>query len=101
MKVVELGGGYAGIICALRLARGGAEVTLVNASDRFVERIRLHEAAVGRGPRVRSVARFLEGSSVELVIGVAARVEEKTVVLDDGRTLAFDQLVLALGSKLE
>lgn len=99
MKVVVLGGGYAGIICALRLARGGAEVTLVNASDRFVERIRLHEAAAGRPPRIRSVARFLEGSSVELVIGLAARVRDKTVELDDGRALAFDELVLALGSR--
>jgi NADH dehydrogenase FAD-containing subunit len=101
MKVVVLGGGYAGIICALRLARKGAEVTLVNASDRFVERIRLHEAAVGRERPVRSVARFLEGSSVELAIGRAARVEGKTVVLDDGRALAWDHLVLALGSRFE
>ena len=102
MKVVVLGGGYAGIICALRLARKGADVTLVNASDRFVERIRLHEAAVGREPRGRSVARFLEGSSVrKLAIGRAARVEGKTVVLDDGRVLAWDHLVLALGSRFE
>lgn len=103
MKVVVLGGGYAGILCALRLARGGAEVTLVNRTDRFVERIRLHEAAVGRGPRVRSIARFVEGTGVELVIGHAFAVDTaaRNVALDDGRALAYDELVLALGSRPE
>ncbi len=51
MRVVILGGGYAGVVCANRLsrqARGRAEITLVNASARFVERIRLHERAAGR-----------------------------------------------------
>ncbi|MFO0737423.1 MAG: FAD-dependent oxidoreductase [Labilithrix sp.] len=101
MKVVVLGGGYAGIICALRLARKGVSVALVNASDRFVERIRLHEMAVGHPPRVRAIARFVEGTNVELVIGRAARVEGKLVQLEDGRELAFDHLVLALGSRPE
>lgn len=101
MKVVVLGGGYAGIICALRLARRGVDVTLVNASDRFVERIRLHEAAVGRSRKIRSVARFVAGTNVELVIGRAARVDGGVATLDDGRALPFDHLVLALGSRFE
>ena len=37
----------------------GVSVALVNASDRFVERIRLHEMAVGHPPRVQTIARFV------------------------------------------
>lgn len=50
-----LGGGYARMIRALRLARNShrntkarVEVHLVNPQSRFVERIRLHEIASGR-----------------------------------------------------
>ena len=54
--IVVIGGGYAGISSALRVARQSkAEVHLVNPLARFVERIRLHETASGR--KVRSWAR--------------------------------------------
>lgn len=46
-RVVVLGGGYAGTMAALRLAPY-ARVTLVDPSDRFTERVRLHELAAGR-----------------------------------------------------
>ena len=47
-NVVVLGGGYAGVAAARRLARGGARVTLVDRKPRFVERIRLHQVAAGQ-----------------------------------------------------
>ncbi|GAA3291041.1 hypothetical protein ACFFON_09480 [Arthrobacter citreus] len=45
---VVLGGGYAGVMAANRLAaakRPELEVVLVSPDERFVERIRLHEYA--------------------------------------------------------
>ncbi|MGW1049020.1 FAD-dependent oxidoreductase [Streptomyces sp. NPDC002521] len=51
-RIVVLGAGHAGLLAAKRLARrlhrSGATVTLVNASDRFVERVRLHQLAAGQ-----------------------------------------------------
>ena len=47
-RIVIAGAGYAGLSCALRLARrapAGTSITLVSATDRFIERIRLHQRA--------------------------------------------------------
>jgi len=44
-RIVIAGAGYAGVSCALRLARrvpSNTNITLISATDRFVERIRLH-----------------------------------------------------------
>lgn len=46
--VVVLGGGYAGLLAAARVARHGvAQVTLVDQRAEFVRRIRLHELLAG------------------------------------------------------
>lgn len=64
MHSLVLGAGYAGVTAALRLARdtgGGGEralagtrLTLVNARDHFVERIRLQQGATARPMRFRA-----------------------------------------------
>ena len=49
--VVVLGGGYAGVLAAVRLAgraRRRAEVTLLDAKPEFVQRLRLHQVAAGQ-----------------------------------------------------
>lgn len=48
-RIVVIGGGYAGVTAANRLARriDGAEVMLVNERATFVERVRLHQVAAG------------------------------------------------------
>ena len=50
-KIVVLGGGYAGVMAALRIAgkskRLKTAVTLISGLDYFVERPRLHEEATG------------------------------------------------------
>ncbi|WP_202872966.1 NAD-binding protein [Kribbella capetownensis] len=44
--IVVLGAGYSGMIAAkLAARRTGAPVTLVNARDTFVERVRMHQLA--------------------------------------------------------
>jgi NADH dehydrogenase FAD-containing subunit len=105
-KVLILGGGYAGLMAASRIARGSSsvEVTLIDARPTFTQRIRLHETLAGRKPATFDYAPLLRRRGVRFV---QARVES----LDPGRhrVLArsldgspvehrYDTLVLALGS---
>src|SRR5688572_5161592 len=46
-NILILGGGYAGVMAAARIARRGTPVTLIDARDGMVERIRLHQVAAG------------------------------------------------------
>lgn len=103
MRIVILGAGYAGVTCAVRLARKRrgrpAEITLVNGTDRLVERIRLHEQAAGRRPPEHELRGLLRGTGVALHVGYATSIdlEGHTVTVGDER-LRWDRLVLALGS---
>ncbi len=102
MNIVIVGAGYAGVICALRLsrkARGKVAITLVSATDRFVERIRLHEQGAGGGRRDRELAPLLRGSGVTLKIGYAEQIDlERRMVVVGDEASPYDRLVLALGS---
>lgn len=101
MRIVIVGGGYAGVTCALRLARkapDGTGITLVNATDRFVERIRLHELAAGRRNPEQDLRQVL-GPSVRLEVGRVTALAPGLHELEvDGRRIAWDRLVIALGS---
>jgi NADH dehydrogenase FAD-containing subunit len=104
MRIVILGGGYAGIECALRLARRAREqalITLVSASPLFVDRIRLHQQASGQRLETRELASLLAGTGVELKLGRVTGIDPRGKVLVDGEPLAFDQLVVALGSQVD
>ncbi|MDB4972375.1 MAG: dehydrogenase [Myxococcaceae bacterium] len=103
MHIVIVGGGYAGLACALRLARrsaGKAAITLVSGSERFVERIRLHEVAAGKGPGPRSLHALVRGTAIQLRIGWVQELDlaARTIGLG-GERIAYDRLVLALGSR--
>src|SRR5579885_2454007 len=67
-RVVIVGAGYAGMTAALRLGqrarRLGASVTLVNDTEQFVERIRLHQAGSGQTLKRRPIAAMLRGTAV-------------------------------------
>ncbi len=59
-RIVVLGAGYAGAFAAGNLARrlspADTEITVVNAAPEFVERMRLHQLAVGRDLTFRRLA---------------------------------------------
>ncbi|WP_199747698.1 NAD(P)/FAD-dependent oxidoreductase [Actinomadura sp. WAC 06369] len=102
-RIVVLGAGYAGLGAAKRAARTAgpdARVTLVNASDRFVERVRLHQFAAGQDPADLPLAGLLDGTGVELVVARATGLDAgaRTVRLDGAADLGYDTLVYALGS---
>ncbi|MFC5832040.1 NAD(P)/FAD-dependent oxidoreductase [Nonomuraea insulae] len=102
--ILVLGGGYTGVVAAIRVARQtrriGGKVTLVNASPRFTERLRLHQTAAGERLEDHELADVLAGSGVELEVGRVAGLdlESQRVRLDGGRELGYDKLIYALGT---
>ncbi|WP_330174322.1 FAD-dependent oxidoreductase [Streptomyces sp. NBC_01498] len=95
-----VGAGYAGLMCALRLAPY-AHVTLVDPADRFTERVRLHERASGRPDVTHALAPWLRPAGITHVAARATAIDTgaREVRTDDGRTLPYDRLVHALGSR--
>ncbi|MFG2357523.1 NAD(P)/FAD-dependent oxidoreductase [Streptomyces sp. NPDC048521] len=106
-RIVVLGAGYTGAIAAGRLARRlsreDVTITLVNAEPDFVERVRMHQLAVGQDLRPRPFSEMFAGTGVELklaqVTGVDADRRSVAVTGAHGaEDLEYDTLVYALGS---
>ncbi|WP_328904644.1 FAD-dependent oxidoreductase (plasmid) [Streptomyces sp. NBC_00441] len=103
--VVVLGAGYAGMAAAVQLAartgkrRDAVRVTVVNARERFTERMRLHMVAAGRPLDAMSIPEMLEGTGARFTRGWVTAVDAgaRTVRIDDERVLSYDTLVYALG----
>jgi NADH dehydrogenase len=97
-RVVVIGGGYAGVMAANRLTPHTV-VTLVNPRPDFVERIRLHQLAVGNDDAVAAFSDVLT-TEVQLVVDDATRIDTRTrgVELAGGETLGYDYLIYAVGS---
>lgn len=106
-KVLILGGGYAGMIAAARIARSSApaEVTLIDARTEMVQRIRLHETIAGGVPKTLEYAPLLAKRGVRFLQATVETLEpwrqRVAVRTPDGRRreLEYDKLVLALGSR--
>ncbi|HET6500716.1 MAG TPA: FAD-dependent oxidoreductase [Amycolatopsis sp.] len=100
MHIVVLGGGYTGLLAAqLTAKRTNARVTLINATDRFVERVRLHQLASGQRLRELPLTELLDGSGVELIVGTVTGIDaERRLVRLGGEPVSYDILFYALGS---
>ncbi|MFK0115152.1 NAD(P)/FAD-dependent oxidoreductase [Streptomyces sp. NPDC090994] len=103
-RVVVLGAGYTGMAAAVQLAarvgrHEGVQVTVVNARERFTERMRLHMTATGRRLAELSIPKMLEGTHARFVRGrvTAVDADARTVRTDDDRVLHYDTLVYGLG----
>ncbi|MEV8314541.1 FAD-dependent oxidoreductase [Streptomyces sp. NPDC059900] len=99
MKGVVVGAGYVGTIAANRLAKKveSAEITVINPRPEFVERVRLHEQIAGTGSAATPLASML-GEGITTRIGTVDKIGDGQVTLDDGTSLDFDHLFLAVGS---
>jgi len=96
-RVVVIGGGLLGIEAACGIAKAGVAVTLVHLMDRLMERQLDARAAA-------MLERAVEARGIDVLLAVAtlrfvgdAHVE--VVELDDGRSLAADMVVLAVGTR--
>ncbi|MGV9930578.1 NAD(P)/FAD-dependent oxidoreductase [Streptomyces olivaceoviridis] len=108
-RIVVLGAGYAGAFAAGNLARrlspADTEITVVNAEPDFVERMRLHQLAIGQDLRFRRLSDVFAGTGVRLRIARVTGVdpERGTVAVtgeDGDGELAYDTLLHALGSSV-
>jgi NADH dehydrogenase FAD-containing subunit len=111
-RIVVLGAGYTGATAAGRLAkrlhRDDVAITLVNAEPDFVERVRMHQLAVGQDLAPRPFDEMFGGTGVALKQGkvTAVDVDRRTVTVaaPEGagqgadEALPYDTLVYALGS---
>ena len=109
LRVVVLGGGYAGLFAAQRAAGGARrvdlEVTVVDPAAAWVERTRMHQVALGDASVVRRpLGELFRGTRIRTVAGRATDIDLEArkvlVETDDGTgvRLPFDRLVYALGS---
>ncbi|MFI1336647.1 NAD(P)/FAD-dependent oxidoreductase [Streptomyces sp. NPDC020845] len=108
-RIIVLGAGYTGASAAGRLAkrlhREDVAITLVNAEPDFVERVRMHQLAVGQDLKLRPFDEMFAGTGVELKLArvTGVDVDRKTVAVIDANAaeegeLGYDTLVYALGS---
>lgn len=108
-KIIILGGGYAGVLMAFRLAGKigkNAEITLIDAKPYFVERIRLHQLAAQQEIPQRAYRDLFKGKAIQFVQGwvTAIHPNHHTITLRTATgesTLSYDYLAYALGSNTD
>jgi NADH:quinone reductase (non-electrogenic) len=111
-KVVIIGAGYAGMLATVRLAarlrrvHTPADIILVNASDLFVERLRLHQFAAKLPVKQRPISNILRGTQVNFVKGYVSHIDIARRMLDVQtetglERIPYDNLVYALGSTID
>ena len=95
-RLLVLGGGPVGVEMAQAVRRLGGEVVVVEAAEHLLPR----EAA----PLGEALVEVLRGDGIELVLGVKASAarrdgDDYVLVLDDGRELRGDRLLVATGRR--
>jgi NADH dehydrogenase len=108
--IIVLGGGYSGVMAALRLAGRTRHlqttITLVNALDHFVERPRLHEQATGTALNGRPLTHMLRGTGVNFLQGWVTAIDPvqqnvNVQTANGEQKLSYHYLINALGSRVD
>src|SRR5436305_1752306 len=106
-RILVIGAGYAGLLFTMRLAgkvaRQNVHISLVNESDTFTERVRLHQFATNQVVQWRSLPQMLRQTNVQFIQGRVTSIDpahHEIVVMDQQQTqhVEYDYLVYALGS---
>jgi NADH:quinone reductase (non-electrogenic) len=104
-SVVVVGGGFAGLACARRLARQHVHVTLVDRNNYNQFQPMLYQLATAQvtvldvAEPLRGVFRKHKTVDVKMASVTRADPETRTVECSDGTTFSGDYLVLAMGAQ--
>jgi demethylphylloquinone reductase len=107
-RICILGGGFGGLNTALRLHQlawehgNQPEITLIDRQPNFVFTPLLYELVTGelQGWEIAPpYAELLKGTNIRFVQGSIDKIDrvQKSVILEDETTIAYDRLILALG----
>lgn len=101
-NVVILGGGYAGLMAASRVARQGiARVTVIDRNAHFEQRIRLHQVLAGAQVPRGDLAQWLSRGNIHFLAAAVHEVSPETrLVITSAGPIRYDYLVIALGSQI-
>ena len=108
--ILILGAGYAGMMNALRLAKktqdDNVQITLVNMTPHFIERVRLHQHATNQDIQQVSIESLIKGMNIRFLRGKVTSMQptENTVMVkmqDGEQVLSYDILIYALGSVVD
>ncbi|KSU83433.1 NAD(P)/FAD-dependent oxidoreductase [Fictibacillus enclensis] len=108
-KILIIGGGYGGMMSAVRLEKelglNNAEITLVNKHNYHYQTTWLHENAAGTLHHDRTrimIDDIIDTNKINFVQDTVVEIkkDEKRVILQNGE-LTYDYLVIALGSDPE
>ena len=108
--IVIIGAGFAGMMAAIRLSgkarQQAMSITLINASEDYIVRPRLHEWATNQTRERQKITDMLQGTEVNFVRGwvTALQAEHNAVQVntDEGKTsILYDSLILASGSRVD
>ena len=103
-RVVIVGAGFGGLACAQALGNAPVQVTLVDRRNYHLFVPLLYQvatAALSPADIARPIRRILgRFANIDVVLGTAAGIDAaaRRLRLADGRTFAYDKLVLATGS---
>lgn len=105
--IVIIGAGFAGLMAAVRLSRKSdqypMQITLINASEDYIIRPRLHEWATNQTQDRQKIGDMLSGTGVEFIKAWVTNLHPKqnsmTIQTESGTaTISYDSLIVALGS---
>ncbi len=111
IRVVVIGGGYAGVMATNRLLgslsedeRSRVDLRIVNLRTTFVERVRLHQLAAGSREKVTRPLGAMLHPAATLITGEAIRIDPhaRTVrvwTAEGEHQVAYDYLIYAVGSR--
>lgn len=102
--IVIVGGGFGGISAARELRKSDAKITLIDKSNHHLFQPLLYQvatAALSPGD-IAAPIRAIVGkySNVSVLLGEVEKVhtDHKSLILADGRSITYDELILAPGS---